>query len=83
MNVLHKYEMDEWLMNILQAMHKGSKAYVGVNGFQSDYFDIKHSMMQGCVMSPWLFNDVVLMVETPEQLQYLLDKMQEETEYES
>lgn len=43
-NVLHEYEVDEWLVNVLEAIYDGHKACARLNEMHIDYFVIKHGV---------------------------------------
>ena len=54
--VLHAYEVDEKLVQLLQDLHTGTRAAVKLAGGLSEWFDIKNGVRQGCVIAPLLFN---------------------------
>ncbi len=45
------------LMEGIKGFYREANACVKVNGELSDSFAIKVGLRQGCVMSPWLFNN--------------------------
>ena len=44
------------LLRALQSMYEGNRMCVRVGGEESEWFESKVGLRQGCVMSPWLFN---------------------------
>ena len=44
------------LLNAIKSFYRESRACVRVNRRESEWFDVKVGLRQGCVMSPWLFN---------------------------
>src|SRR5678816_2822718 len=54
--VLVIYSVGGKLLNGIKSMYDDSEACVRINRVESDWFNIKSRVRQGCVMSPWLFN---------------------------
>src|SRR5678815_5150370 len=54
--VLAIYGVGGRLLNGIKIMFDDSEACVKINEVESDWFDINNGVMEGCVMSPWLFN---------------------------
>ena len=44
------------LLNGIKSMYDDGEACVGINGVESDCFNINSGVRQGCAMSSWLFN---------------------------
>ena len=54
--IVKMYGVNEKLVKAMQSFYSGSKACVRVGRKESEWFDVKVGLRQGCVMSPWLFN---------------------------
>ena len=54
--VLRLYGIGGRLLNAVKSFYVESRACVRVRNSESDWFDVKVGLRQGCVMSPWLFN---------------------------
>ena len=54
--VLRLYGIGGRLLNAVKSFYVESRACVRVGNSESDWFDVKVGLRQGCVMSPWLFN---------------------------
>ena len=54
--VLQMYGVNGRLIEAIKGFYLESKCCVRVDGKESDMFDVKVGLRQGCVMSPWLFN---------------------------
>ena len=53
--IMGLYGIPPKLVRMVQAMYKGSKCAVIDGGGKTDWFDIKSGVLQGCVMSGFLF----------------------------
>ena len=53
--LLEKLGIPPTFLTILQQFHEGMKAQVQAEGLQSDPFDVKVGVKQGCVLAPILF----------------------------
>lgn len=96
-----------YMYNALVSIYSNVQCCVRINGFMSDWFQVKCGLKQGCILSPLLFNlyindlvsfldtlsvgvtigtdiinclfyadDLVLLAESPSDLQLLLDKLE-------
>ncbi len=45
------------LLNAIKSFYEEASACVRISGETSEHFEIKVGLRQGCVMSPWLFNN--------------------------
>ena len=54
--VLGMYGVNGQLLRAVQSMYERSEACVRVCREESDWFQVRVGLRQGCVMSPWLFN---------------------------
>ena len=55
-NVLRLYGIGGRLLRGVKCLYVGSKACVRVGNEVSEWFLVRVGLIQGCVMSPWLFN---------------------------
>ena len=55
--MLVRYKVGGQLLRVIRSLYKESQACVRVNGKLSRWFPISQGVRQGCVMSPWLFNN--------------------------
>ena len=58
--VLRMYGVSGKLLNGIKSMYVNSLACVRVNGGESECFRIDNDVRQGCIISPWLFNAVMV-----------------------
>ena len=52
---MRKLGIDEWIVNLVQAMYNNVKSQVRVNGSYSESFGVRVGVHQGSVLSPLLF----------------------------
>ena len=52
---MRKLAVDEWIINVVQAMYSNSRSRVRINDSFSEEFPIKVGVHQGSVLSPLLF----------------------------
>jgi hypothetical protein len=51
--------VEEWIVNVIQAMYEGATTAVKMNNGESDEFEVKVGVHQGSVLSPLLFITVL------------------------
>ena len=54
--VVSLYGVDGKLLRAMKSMYDDNRMCVRVGGKESEWFETKVGLRQGCVMSPWLFN---------------------------
>ena len=54
--LLGKYGVDHKLIRILKNLYEGIMACVRIEGENTEEFDVKTGLRQGCILSPTLFN---------------------------
>ena len=54
--LLGKYGVDPYLIRILKNLYEGIMACVRIEGENTEAFDVKTGLRQGCILSPTLFN---------------------------
>ena len=54
--VLQIYGIGGKLLRAVKSFYESSRACVRIGGGESEWFEVKVGLRQGCVMSPWLFN---------------------------
>ena len=52
---MRKLAVDEWIINVVQAMYSNSRSRVRINDSFSEEFPIRVGVHQGSVLSPLLF----------------------------
>ena len=55
--MLRVYRVGGKLLKAVQSFYVDSRAYVRVVNDSSEWFPFNVGLRQGCVMSPWLFNE--------------------------
>ena len=83
--LLGKYGVDPKLTRILKNLYKGIMACVRIKGENTEAFDVKTDLRQGCILSPTLFNITLYYVmrramEGREEIQ-VGDRSLKDTEY--
>lgn len=58
-NVLGKYCIPQKIVRLIQDLHDGTRSRVRINREESEPFDTKSGLRQGCVLAPILFNIVL------------------------
>ena len=54
--VLEKYGVPEKMLNVVKSFHEGMHAEVRVGSTETDRFEIRNGLWQGCTLAPTLFN---------------------------
>ena len=54
--LLGKYEVDSKMIRILKNVYESIMACVRIEGENTEAFDVKTGVRQGCILSPTLFN---------------------------
>ena len=56
---MRKFEIDEWVVRLVNVMYDGANSRVRVSGCFSDRFEVTVGVHQGFVLSPLLFSFVI------------------------
>jgi hypothetical protein len=54
--VLRKFGFPEKMVSVIRSLHEGTRAAVVMSGGQSEWFEIRNGLRQGCVLAPNLFS---------------------------